>query len=173
METFQEIETAFRYEKERLEIWSRRGGQTSVRYTLFLIVLAVLAVNFMVSIPSSPQKGGPIIMSLICLGLCAFILWVKKQGKAGMVIASELYHDGAEYRVVIKQDGIDYQVEGESGTIPYTSELKVWEYGSVFDIRYGKGRAFFLPKEAMPEEQSVSLSHFFEDTLGKNFKFCG
>lgn len=160
----------FRYEKDKLARWMNKGGGKRGRYLLYIILLAFLTVNFGMTIPTSPAKGLPIFITVVCLaGIGVLVFFMKKNRSTVQV--DTLYAEGNEYRVFFKEDSFKIGVQGTEKTVSYDDGVRVQETERCFYLHYGEKELFIVPKEALGDEQSQRLSQYFIQRLGKAYKF--
>ncbi len=167
---FQNIAAVFRYDRDWLSRWLRAGKK---RYRLYLLILAVLTINFLLAIPGEQNKALPVFLSVVCAAVFCFVLFYSRRSDEGMKAVDRLYNEGKEYRVFFREDGFSFQTAGREENISYSEKLEVFETESCFRILYREGEQFVLPKEALTDEQAASLSHFWSERLGKNYRYSG
>ena len=165
---FQDIAAVFRYDRDWLRRWLRTGKK---RYRLYLLILAILMINFLLAIPGAQQKALPVFLCILCAALFGWVFYLSRRADKGLTTADKLYNEGKEYRVFIREDGFSFKTAGKEETVLYSEKLEIFETDSCFRIVYREGEQFVLPKEALSDEQSASLSHFWSGRLGKGYRY--
>lgn len=165
---FQDIAAVFRYDRDWLRRWLRAGKK---RYRLYLLVLAILMVNFLMAIPAAQQKAMPVFLSILCAALFLWIFYFSRRADQGLTTADKLYNEGKEYRVFLREDGFSFKSDGREETVPYSEKLEVFETEGCFRLVYREKETFILPKEALSDEQAALLSHFWSERLGKGYHY--
>lgn len=166
---WKDLAFTIRYDKDELNRWMRQTPVHQKQRSIMLLLIGLLTVNFLISIPTSEQKAFPVMMTLFCAALFAFVMIVNRRQKSDTSV-DELYRDGAQVLIFVRGDRLEKQVEQTEETIPFEEITSVREHDVYFDIRYGKNGLLLLPKENMRDEQSRELSHHFEETLGKRYR---
>lgn len=171
-EKWQDVAAAFRYDRNELCRWLRQTEKEKRKYNIALLILALMAFNFLVVVPTADKKLPSILMAVLCAALFVFVLLVSRSRKGGLRV-DVLYREGAEYRVFIHEDRIVRHADGEKETILLSDMKRIEEHGSYFAFRYGQDGLLLLPKSAMSEEQSAVLGHELAQALGRQYRLCG
>lgn len=166
---FQDIAAVFRYDRDWLRRWLRAGKK---RYRLYLLILAVLTVNFLFAVLAAEQQAMPVFLGVLCAALFCWILYLSRRSDKGLTTVDKLYNEGKEYRVFLREDGFSFQSAGKAETVLYSEKLEVFETDSCFRLVYREGETFILPKEAITDGQAASLSHFWSGLLGKGYRYA-
>ncbi len=171
-EKWQDVAVVFRYDRDELCRWLRRTEKEKRKVNIALLILALMAFNFLVVVPTAEKKLPSILMAALCAVLFVFLLAVSRSKKGGLQIDA-LYRGGAEYRVLIYKDRILKHVNGKQDTFSISDIQRIEEHDSYFAFRYGQDGLLLLPKSAMSEEQSAVLGRQLSEALGRRYRLCG
>lgn len=167
---WRDIAVSFRYEKDLLSRWMRQTNGNRKRASLYMLVFALLGINFGLAIPVAENKAFPILMTVVCVGLVLFTALKTKGGKGARMVDA-LYRDGGEYRVFIRADEITLRADGWEDKIGYDEKFRVAEHDLFFLVRYRDGKSvFILPKTAVTDEQCERLGGFYKERLGRDYR---
>lgn len=171
-EKWQDAAAVFRYDRNELCRWLRQTEKEKRKYNIALLILALMAFNFLVVVPTAEKKLPSILMAALCVVLFVFVLLVSRSQKGGLRVDA-LYREGAEYHVFVYEDRIVQHVDGAQDTISLDDVKRIEEHDSYFAFRYGQDGLLLLPKSAMSEEQSTALGHELAQALGRRYRLCG
>lgn len=169
-ERWKDIAVTFRYDKSPLSRWLRQTAVQKRRGTIYILILAILTINFALVIPTVKNKAGPVVMTLLCLCLIGYVA-LKTRSKKGVQTLEELYQGGEEYRLFLRGDSMTYRCAGRETTVSY-DDVRIREYEDHITYYTHEAKVFILPRAVLSDEQNEQLSAFYSRTLGKRHKIC-
>ena len=165
---WKDIAAVFRYDRDWLARWLRAGQGR--RYRLYMLILAVLTINFLLAIPAAQQKVLPVFLAALCAALLGWVFYRARSAGRSLTTVDKLYNEGKEYRAFFREDGFSFKTAGREESVSYSEQTEVLETHSCFRITYREKEVFILPKEALTDEQADLLSQFWSGRLGKNYR---